>query len=210
MIHSTRLALAAAALAGTIVLAGCQHDSATAPSAGSGPRPAPAASPPAPGGPIALGDAEIGRTWTDAEGHVYSVLFGTGGAPTVSHYRDGSLFAISREEAGGATVSFYADGLLVEDQFIQGAGPAGLRAMADDASVPADGRDALARPFLQMQPDCGGQLGGYMIASTEMIAAAWLMNRNPSRRYRVAFAAAVINFYAAWQALYDCNNGRGG
>jgi hypothetical protein len=219
MKHHTRVALAAAILGAATSLAGCGKDNsglATGPLTTSAAVPAVRA--PAPvargGTPGAKGvdaaawtDDGAPLTWTDADGHIYEVRFGSDPS-SVQHLRDGALFAVTTDQVGGADVAVYDQGLLIQDQFITAGGPAGIRGI-DSLLVRPPRREGegagVDLPHRMQVIPCANEINGYLIASGELIIAGAYLQRNPNlRKAQAAFAAAVGNFWLAWRALYDC------
>jgi phage baseplate assembly protein gpV len=219
MTHRIRLA----ALAGILALAAtaCEHDPsgiATDP-APTGPATSPAASHPqgiASGGDgsIALPDANPGAlTWYDLDGHRYDVQLGS---TSSAHYQDGVLFATQQVGNEGAT-NIFADGQLVTvDAPVLYGGPSAARATTGNAGVQPPDLDA-TRDLLHLRrprPDeplrmkvmpCTDQIGSYVIASGELIAAGMYLQRHRGSRTAITgFTAALANWIAAWRELYFC------
>ncbi len=220
MTHRIRLALVAGILA--LTLTGCERD----PSGIAGPSlarapgiPAPAATPRADtagtraGSLIQLADAfGPGMSWYDAEGHHYEIRLASEDAGTAGdllHYRDGELFAETVPATRGGQVSVYSGGVLVQASAPQG-GPLAARAVGD-GRVLLDGQHAGARPFgprQMMAYPCQDQVNAYLVSSAELIiAGAYLQRNRASKRAITAFTAALANWGAAWNDLYNCMGG---
>ncbi len=208
----TRLTIFTVTMAATLVLAACERDGGNL----AGPRapstravatevPAtPAAPVTGPKGVVVAGDPASTQSFTDSEGHTWSVNISEG---STSHFRDGVLYATTSPTSGGDNVAVFLDGALFDQQVVSAAGVAGARAVMDSLRLD----DPLAldrnprRPQLQMYWACGDELQGYLVASGEMIAAALWLQRNPTnRKARSAYYASIVNWAFAWKALYHC------
>jgi hypothetical protein len=221
MNHRIRLAVMAGVIA--LAAAACEHDPN---GIAAGPGSAPSAQPSSAGpqavvpsgggdGTTALPDASSGAmTWYDIEGHRYDVQVGS---TQSQHFLDGTLFASVPLSNPGAT-NVYADGeLVVADQPVLYGVPLAAHATGNDAGVVPGDPLGVTHDFLRGRPSrpgeplrmkvmpCTDQIGSYIVASGELIAAgAYLQRHRGTRAAITAFTAALANWVAAWRELYFC------